>query len=134
MMNRWLLLNFDALGALSVLITTFFSISTLTNEAELTHYECNGIYNSFFIICIFLATISVFVEAVFYRAIVDKINDRVGRYYFFMVFQCWDVECFYMLVAHSVVHKCMKSDLLISFPAICHVYLHSGLCLHVNTE
>ena len=35
MTNRWLLLNFDALGALSVLITTLFSISTLTNEAGL---------------------------------------------------------------------------------------------------
>ena len=35
MTNRWLLLNFDALGALSVLITSLFSISTLTNEAGL---------------------------------------------------------------------------------------------------
>jgi len=35
MTNRWLLLNFDTLGALSVLITTLFSISTLTNEAGL---------------------------------------------------------------------------------------------------
>ncbi|KAF8890917.1 multidrug resistance-associated ABC transporter [Infundibulicybe gibba] len=30
MTNRWLLLNFDALGALAVLITTLFSISSLT--------------------------------------------------------------------------------------------------------
>jgi hypothetical protein len=35
MTNRWLLLNFDALGALAVLITMLFSISTLTNEAGL---------------------------------------------------------------------------------------------------
>jgi len=35
MTNRWLLLNFDALGALSVLVTTLFSISTLTDEAGL---------------------------------------------------------------------------------------------------
>ena len=35
MTNRWLLLNFDALGALSVLVTTLFSIATLTNGAGL---------------------------------------------------------------------------------------------------
>ncbi|KAF8812935.1 multidrug resistance-associated ABC transporter [Phlegmacium glaucopus] len=35
MTNRWLLLNFDALGALSVLVTTLFSISTLTDAAGL---------------------------------------------------------------------------------------------------
>lgn len=40
----------------------------------------------FFAVRIFLATISVFVEAKFYRTIVDKINERVGRYYFFMMF------------------------------------------------
>ncbi|KAG6914945.1 hypothetical protein DXG01_014339 [Tephrocybe rancida] len=35
MTNRWLLLNFDALGALAVLITTLFSIATLANGAGL---------------------------------------------------------------------------------------------------
>ncbi|KAG6887018.1 hypothetical protein C0995_002341, partial [Termitomyces sp. Mi166 len=35
MTNRWLLLNFDALGALAVLITMLFSISTLANGAGL---------------------------------------------------------------------------------------------------
>ncbi|KAF9007209.1 multidrug resistance-associated ABC transporter [Cyathus striatus] len=35
MTNRWLLLNFDALGALGVLITTLFSVSTLSNSAGL---------------------------------------------------------------------------------------------------
>ena len=35
MTNRWLLLNFDCLGALAVLITMLFSISTLTNKAGL---------------------------------------------------------------------------------------------------
>ncbi|KAF8963320.1 multidrug resistance-associated ABC transporter [Flammula alnicola] len=35
MTNRWLLLNFDALGALSVLVTMLFSIATLTNGAGL---------------------------------------------------------------------------------------------------
>lgn len=35
MTNTWLLLNFDALGALSVLVTMLFSISTLTDEAGL---------------------------------------------------------------------------------------------------
>ncbi|KAG6840544.1 hypothetical protein C0991_005904 [Blastosporella zonata] len=35
MTNRWLLLNFDALGALAVLITTLFSIATLSNGAGL---------------------------------------------------------------------------------------------------
>ncbi|KAF8153792.1 multidrug resistance-associated ABC transporter [Crassisporium funariophilum] len=35
MTNRWLLLNFDALGALAVLITMLFSIATLTNGAGL---------------------------------------------------------------------------------------------------
>ena len=35
MTNNWLLLNFDTLGALAVLITTLFSISTLTDEAGL---------------------------------------------------------------------------------------------------
>uniref|UniRef100_A0A8H7XII1 Multidrug resistance-associated ABC transporter n=1 Tax=Psilocybe cubensis TaxID=181762 RepID=A0A8H7XII1_PSICU len=35
MTNRWLLLNFDALGALSVLVTTLFSIATLANGAGL---------------------------------------------------------------------------------------------------
>ena len=35
MTNRWLLLNFDVLGALSVLITMLFSISTLTDGAGL---------------------------------------------------------------------------------------------------
>jgi hypothetical protein len=31
MTNRWLLLNFDALGALAVLVTTLFSIATLAD-------------------------------------------------------------------------------------------------------
>ncbi|KDR78080.1 hypothetical protein GALMADRAFT_224469 [Galerina marginata CBS 339.88] len=35
MTNRWLLLNFDALGALAVLVTTLFSIATLTDGAGL---------------------------------------------------------------------------------------------------
>jgi len=35
MTNRWLLLNFDALGALSVLATTILSIATLSNGAGL---------------------------------------------------------------------------------------------------
>ncbi|KAG6908490.1 hypothetical protein DXG01_004424 [Tephrocybe rancida] len=35
MTNRWLLLNFDTLGALVVLITTLFSIATLANGAGL---------------------------------------------------------------------------------------------------
>ncbi|KAG5653253.1 hypothetical protein H0H81_001510 [Sphagnurus paluster] len=35
MTNRWLLLNFDAMGALAVLITTLFSISTLSGGAGL---------------------------------------------------------------------------------------------------
>jgi len=35
MTNRWLLLNFDALGAVTVLITTLFSISALTGGAGL---------------------------------------------------------------------------------------------------
>jgi len=35
MTNRWLLLNFDALGAVTVLITTVFSISALTSGAGL---------------------------------------------------------------------------------------------------
>ena len=33
MTNRWLLLNFDALGGLSVLVATLFSITILTNGA-----------------------------------------------------------------------------------------------------
>ncbi|KDR85775.1 hypothetical protein GALMADRAFT_52757 [Galerina marginata CBS 339.88] len=39
----------------------------------------------FFAVRIFLATISVFIEAKLYRTIVEKINDRVGRYYFFFM-------------------------------------------------
>lgn len=35
MTNRWLLLNFEALGALSVLVTSLFAISTLKNDAGL---------------------------------------------------------------------------------------------------
>jgi hypothetical protein len=35
MTNRWLLLNFDALGAVSVLVTTLFSISALSKGAGL---------------------------------------------------------------------------------------------------
>ena len=35
MTNRWLLFNFNLLGALSALITTLFAIATLTNEASL---------------------------------------------------------------------------------------------------
>lgn len=35
MTNRWLLLNFDALGAVAVLVTTLFSISTLSKGAGL---------------------------------------------------------------------------------------------------
>ena len=35
MTNRWLLLNFDILGAASVLVTTLFSIATLRNGAGL---------------------------------------------------------------------------------------------------
>jgi hypothetical protein len=33
MTNRWLLLNFDALGALAVLVTMLFSIATLADGA-----------------------------------------------------------------------------------------------------
>ena len=64
---------------------------------------------AFFTVGIFLATILVFVEAMFYRTMVDKINDRVGRYYFFMMFSSADVEYFYMLVARCV-HGRLKSD------------------------
>jgi len=35
MINRWLLLNYDTLGAVAVLITTLFSISTLRDGAGL---------------------------------------------------------------------------------------------------
>ena len=35
MTNRWLLLNFDALGALAVLVTTLFSVSALSKGAGL---------------------------------------------------------------------------------------------------
>jgi hypothetical protein len=35
MTNRWLLLNFDALGSIVVLLTTLFSISLLSNGAGL---------------------------------------------------------------------------------------------------
>ena len=35
MTNRWLLLNYETLGAVAVLITTVFSISTLRSEAGL---------------------------------------------------------------------------------------------------
>jgi len=35
MTNRWLLLNFDALGAAVVLVTTLLSISLLSNGAGL---------------------------------------------------------------------------------------------------
>lgn len=35
MTNRWLLLNFDALGAVAVLVSTLFSIATLTDGAGL---------------------------------------------------------------------------------------------------
>ena len=35
MINRWLLLNYDTLGAVAVLITTVFSISTLRDKAGL---------------------------------------------------------------------------------------------------
>jgi len=35
MTNRWLLLNYDTLGAVAVLITTVFSISTLRDAAGL---------------------------------------------------------------------------------------------------
>ena len=35
MTNRWLLLNFDVLGAVAVLVTTLFSVATLTNGAGL---------------------------------------------------------------------------------------------------
>lgn len=35
MTNRWLLLNFDVLGAIAVLVTTLFSVATLTNGAGL---------------------------------------------------------------------------------------------------
>ena len=38
--------------------------------------------------------ISVFVEAMFYRTIVDKINDRVGRYYFFFSAGIWSASHF----------------------------------------
>jgi len=43
MTNRWLLLNFDALGA-SVLVTTLFSIATLINGAGLAGFMRYGIY------------------------------------------------------------------------------------------
>lgn len=33
MTNRWLLLNFDTLGGIAVLVTTLFSIATLTDGA-----------------------------------------------------------------------------------------------------
>lgn len=41
---------------------------------------------AFFAVRIFLATISVLVEATLFRSIADRINDRVGRYHFFLMF------------------------------------------------
>ncbi|KAJ7269399.1 glycosyltransferase family 22 protein [Mycena haematopus] len=40
---------------------------------------------AFFAVRISLATISVFAEAKFYRTVYEKINERVGRYLFFML-------------------------------------------------
>ncbi|KAK7686746.1 hypothetical protein QCA50_010346 [Cerrena zonata] len=40
---------------------------------------------SFFAVRIFLAFLASFSEATFYRAVVDKVNYRVGRYLFFML-------------------------------------------------
>lgn len=40
---------------------------------------------SFFAVRIFLAVISVLAEAKFYRTVFEKINERVGRYLFFML-------------------------------------------------
>ncbi|KAF8971754.1 glycosyltransferase family 22 protein [Flammula alnicola] len=40
---------------------------------------------AFFAVRIFLATISVLVEATLFRTIVERINERVGRYYFFFM-------------------------------------------------
>lgn len=39
----------------------------------------------FFAVRIFLAIISVVAEAKLYRAVYEKINERVGRYLFFML-------------------------------------------------
>ncbi|KAF8910176.1 glycosyltransferase family 22 protein [Gymnopilus junonius] len=53
----------------------------------------------FFAVRIFLATISVLVEAKFYRTVVDKINDRVGRYLlFFLMFSAgmWNASAAFL--------------------------------------
>ena len=63
---------------------------------------------AFFAVRIFLATISVFVVLPNY----SRQNQWSRRALLFLrdVFKCWDVECFYMLVARCV-HRFMKSDL-----------------------
>jgi alpha-1,2-mannosyltransferase len=40
---------------------------------------------AFFAVRIFLALITVLCEAKFYRTVHEKVNDRVGRYLFFML-------------------------------------------------
>ncbi len=64
MTNRWLLLNFDALGAAVVLVTTLLSISLLSNGAGLAAlsitsamaFTNSGEFWSFFFVTEFLNT------------------------------------------------------------------------------
>ncbi|KAF9555967.1 multidrug resistance-associated ABC transporter [Agrocybe pediades] len=67
MVNRWLLLNFDALSALAILITTLFSIHTLTNGAGLAGLcisSAMAFTNSVFWVCRNWTTLELDLNAV----------------------------------------------------------------------
>jgi hypothetical protein len=49
MTNRWLLLNFDTLGALAVLVATLFSLSRIDNDAGLAGVCITVSYSALFI-------------------------------------------------------------------------------------
>jgi hypothetical protein len=91
---------------------------------------------AFFAVRIFLATISVLVEATFFRSIADRINDRVGRYHFFLMFfsaGMWNASTG---VSDPNSFLSNSSNNFCSFSSfhIRHVHNNAGLLLRVHTN
>jgi len=86
----------------------------------------------FFAVRIFLALISTLTEAAFYRAVHQKINERVGRYLFFMMLfsaGMWNASTGQFLVPSTIKDVQMLLLYSISPFLLCNVCRDSGVCI-----
>ncbi len=85
---------------------------------------------SFFAVRIFLAVISTFSEVILYRQVYEKVNQRVGRYLFFML--AFSAGMWNASTGKEVATVFSDPvELSISFSSflVCHVYVECSLCL-----